>query len=125
MARLIRDAEAFGQAALRWEAAYCAVAGVVITAFATAIEQHLEVAAWLVATVGIGAVAWAGMTAWLGRRAPWRRSVGVVAVANGLAAAGVGYLAWIRGGPRGVILGLLALQILGFGIAQMWALAES
>lgn len=124
MGRLIRDAEAFGQAALRWNAAYCAVTGVTITAFATAIEQHLEVAAWIVAMVGIGAVAWAGMISWLGRRTPWRRSVRIVAAANGLAAAGIGYSAWTWGGPRGVVLGLLALQLLGFGIAQMWALAE-
>lgn len=125
MARLIRNAEAFGQAALRWDAAYCAVAGIAITGFATAIEHHLQVAAWIVAIVGIGTVAWAGVIAWLGRRRPWRQSVRIVAAANGLAAAAIGYWAWTRGGPGGVVLGLLALQVVGFGIAQVWALAES
>lgn len=113
---------AFARRAIHWEAAYSVVAGVAIVAFASSIEQQLGVAAWVVATAGIGVVVWAGVLGWLARRPEWRRSAGFAAVANGLLAAAITYWAVSRGGPSGAILGLLALQVAGFAAAQGAAL---
>jgi len=117
-------AEGLARRTLQWDAAYCAVAGIAIAAFASAIEQQLDMSAWVVATIGIAAVGWSGFLAWLARDVDWRRAAGIAATANALAAAVIGYWAVIRGGAGGIILGLLALQIAAFGVAGAWALVD-
>ena len=122
--RAATDRGAFARQALRWDAAYCAVAGVAIAAFTSSIEQHLEVSGWIVATSGIAIVVWAGVLAWLAIDDRWRRSATIAAVANGVAAVALAYWAVTRGGRPGAILGFLAAQVAGFGLAQAWALLE-
>ncbi|HSM02074.1 MAG TPA: hypothetical protein VK960_06525 [Acidimicrobiia bacterium] len=110
--------ESFARRALHWDAAYSVAVGLAIAAFASSIEQHLDVSAWVVATTGTGAVAWAGVLAWLARRPEWRQSAGIAAVVNGVFALAVTRWAVSLGGSSGVILGLLALQVAGFAVAQ-------
>ena len=121
---LMAKAEGLARRALQWDAAYCAVVGIAIAAFATAIEHQLGMSAWIVATIGIGAVGWSGFLAWLARHRDWRRSAGIAATANAAAAVAVGYWAVTRGGSGGIILGVLALQIGGFGVVEAWALVD-
>jgi len=110
--------EASARRALRWEAAYCVVAGVATAAVASSIADQLEISAWVVATVGAAGVAWAGLVAWLARHPQWRRAAAVGTGLNALAAAAIGYWAVSRGGTSGIILGLLALQVGGFAVVQ-------
>ena len=117
-------AEDIARKALRWDAAYCAVAGIAIAAFTTSIAEQVEVSAWIVACTGVGAVVWAGFLALLARHEQWRRSTAIAVVANASAAVAIGYWAVARGDASGVILGLLALQVAAFGVAQAWALVD-
>jgi len=111
--------------ALRWDAAYCTVAGVIIAAFATSIEHGLEVSAWIVAATGVGAVMWAGVLAGLARHDRWRRSTAVAAAANGAGALAIAVWAVANGGTAGLLLGLLAAQLAAFGVIQAWMLLEA
>jgi hypothetical protein len=119
------ESERLARTALRWDAAYCTVVGVAVAAFASAIAYHIDVDGWIVATIGVAAVIWAGVLGRLGRQEDWRQAAVVAASANGIAALAVGYWAYSLGGPGGIVLGLFALQILGFGAAQVWAWVRS
>ena len=118
------DQQVFARRALRWNAAYYAAAGVSVAAFASSIEQHLEVSGWVVATTGIAAVVWAGALGALARDHRWRRSATVASAVNGVAAVAIAYWAVTRGGVAGGLLGLFAAQIAAFGVAHAWVLLE-
>ncbi|MCB2223749.1 MAG: hypothetical protein KQH83_06190 [Actinobacteria bacterium] len=109
---------AVARSALRWDAAYCATAGSAAVAFAGPLASHLAVPVWLLALSGFGVIAWAGIVWGMARADGWWGPTALVAGINLAAAVALAVWASATSGPGGAVLGLAAVQVLGFAAVQ-------
>ena len=106
------------RSALRWDAAYCALAGALTVVFAAPLAAHLGLSAWLVALLGFGVVFWAGIVWGMARAASWWGPAVTLAGVNLLGAVVLAAWAVSTAGPGGAVLGLGAAQVFGFSVVQ-------
>ena len=84
------DGDTFGRWSLRLDALYCAVLGIAVVLAAGPIAQGVALPPLVIAAVGVAVVVWAAGVMWMLARLPLRRALGLVMIANVLAALAVG-----------------------------------
>ena len=84
------DGDGFGRWSLRLDAAYCAVLGTAVALGARQIAEGVALPPLVIGAAGVAVVVWAGGVLWMLARLPLRRALGLVMVANVLAALAVG-----------------------------------
>ncbi|MFB9309338.1 hypothetical protein ACFFRL_09015 [Agromyces hippuratus] len=84
------DGDTFGRWSLRLDAAYCAVLGTAVALGAGWIAHGVALPPLVIAAAGVAVVVWAGGVLWMLSRLPLRRALGLVMIANVLAALAVG-----------------------------------
>ena len=95
------------------------MAGVLAAVLSAWLSDVFDVGAGLVALIGLGAVAWAGIVYWLARRPGVRTSLVSVALANTLAVMGVLVLVFVTDGVGArVLLVGVALAVAAFAVTQ-------
>ena len=78
----VLDPRSLARSSLRWDAAYCALGGSLTVMFAAPLGDHLGLAAWLVALVGFGILAWSGIVWGMARGDQWWGPTATVAGIN-------------------------------------------
>ena len=86
------DGDTFGRWSLRLDAAYCAVLGSVVALTAGPLAQGVALPPLVIAAAGVAVVVWAGGVWLMLARLPLRRALGIVMIANVLAALAVGFV---------------------------------
>jgi len=81
-----------GRWSLRIDAAYCAVLGTAVVLGAGWIAQGVALPPLVIVASGVAVVLWAGGVLWMLSRLPLRRALGLVMIANVLAAIAVGFV---------------------------------
>lgn len=92
--------------------------------FAAPLGDHLGLAAWLVALLGFGILAWSGIVWGMARGDQWWGPTATVAGINLLFFVLLIMWAAATGGPGGAVLGLAAAQVLGFAAVQAVAVIK-
>ena len=117
--------EALARRALGLDAAWCAAAAAVAVVASGPLGRTLAVPAPVVAGAGMVTGAWAGVVGLWSVAEDWRGPTGRVAGVNVVAAAGLVGLAATRPRRSGrTLAALLSVQVGGFAVAQMRAIAE-
>jgi hypothetical protein len=115
--------EALGRRLLRLDALYCAAAGVIAIALFAPLAELLHTPPAIPAVAGAATLVWATVVLGLARRPAWRPPVAAVAVANGLAAAGLAVLAVVSPALAGrLLLAAVAAEVGAFAVGQVVAL---
>lgn len=101
-----------GRAALRLDAAFCAVAGIETAALASPLARMLSTSPATVQAAGAGTVAWAVALRSLSKCGRWRRALGPVAAANTAAALGLAVGSFLHPNREGrIVLGATGLAV--------------
>ena len=110
--------ERVARSSLRWDAAYCAIAGSMMVVFGAPLSAHLGLASWFTVMLGFGVIFWAGIVWGMARAGGWWGPTAAVAAVNLPAAVVLAIWAAGTDGAAGAVLGLAAAQVLGFGAVQ-------
>ncbi|MBK0418252.1 hypothetical protein JD276_04305 [Leucobacter sp. CSA1] len=112
-----------GRLSLRLDAAYCTILGAGVALGAPRIATALPMSSWLLAALGLGVVAWAGLILVMLSRLPLRTALRLVMIANLFAAAAVAAVS-TTGAALLVVLAVLAVaaDITLFAGSQAFAL---
>lgn len=86
------NGDTFGRWSLRLDAAYCAALGTAVALGAGQIAHGVALPPLVIAASGVAVVVWAGGVLWMLSRLPLRRALGLVMIANVLAAIAVGFI---------------------------------
>ncbi|HEY3182184.1 MAG TPA: hypothetical protein VGJ77_05055 [Gaiellaceae bacterium] len=115
--------EQLGRRLLRFDALYCAGAGLISAALCVPVARLFHVPVAVPVAAGAATLVWAVVLARLARSASWRGAVARVAAANVVAAAALAALAVAAPVLAGqLLLAAVALEVGGFGAGQFRAL---
>lgn len=113
--------ETLGRRLLRLDAAYCAVAGLIVVATFAPLSELLAAPEALLIVAGMAAIVWALFLDRLALGTTWRAPVAVVAAANVLAAGAALAFAAPQVAGR-LLLAAVALEVAAFAAGQLAAL---
>lgn len=117
------DAHRVGRVSLRLDAAYCAVAAVLVVAFAGPLAGLFAVPVWVLVAVAGGTAAWAAALWHAAGRVVVRPWLVTVLAANVVAAGAVAALAMSRpAGAFALLLGAVSAEVAAFAVSQAVAL---
>lgn len=121
--RVGADGARLGRWSLRIDAAYCAVLGVGVAAFAAPIAEGIALSPTLIAAIGVAVVVWAGAVLWMLARLPLRTALRLVMVANLLAAVAVSFASAAAATLLAVLTALaVAIDVAAFAGSQWVAI---
>ncbi len=117
------DAHRVGRVSLRLDAAYCALAAVLVGAFAAPLAEVFAVPGWVLVAVAAGTAGWAAALWHAAGRVAARPWLVTVLAANVVAAVAVAGLAvsW-PAGAFALLLGAVAVEVAAFAVSQAVAL---
>ena len=105
---------------LRFDAFYCAAAGLIALAACLPLARLLHVPAAAIAGVGATTVVWALLLARLARRRDWRQPLAIITGANAGASAAVAALAAVEPTLAGrLLLVAVAVEVAAFAAVQL------
>lgn len=116
--------ETLARQSLRWDAGYCIVMGAAMAVFFSPIAAAVMAPKPLIAIGGVATAAWGGMVVRMSFGGPWRRITAYVVVVNLAATAALTLLAALGDLDTAgrVVLGSIAIQVLGLAAVQAHAL---
>ena len=120
------DTHRVGRVSLRLDAAYCALAAVLVVVFAGPLAGLFAVSAWVVVAVAAGTAGWAAALWHAAGRAVVRPWLAGVLVANVVAAGAIAALAASR--PRdafALLLAAVSAEVAAFAVSQAVALRRA
>ena len=115
--------EALGRRLLVLDACYCGAAGLLAIGLVVPLARLVQVPRLALALAGAATIVWALVLRRLAGRLDWRLPVAAVAVANGVAAAGLAVLAAVAPATAAkLLLAAVAAEVAAFAVGQVVAL---
>ncbi|WGD38021.1 hypothetical protein [Lysinibacter sp. HNR] len=120
------NGETCGRLSLRLDALYCMLLGLVLIGFSKQVAEGVLLAPFLVVSIGIVVVVWAGGIVWMLARLPLRVVLRLVMIANLFAAGAVAFVSTVAATVLVVAaVAAVSVDIAIFAVSQavaLWAL---